>query len=126
MTVRRVCPLRIGRSTLVLTVAAALLSAAAGWGCWHSILAGGLFMTLDFHLIRLLVSRLMAPQRSRTAALALLTAKVVLVLLLLAGLFLRLPIEPLSFALGATLLPAAAVLDAVWLGEPVAGGLTEN
>ncbi|RMF19966.1 MAG: hypothetical protein D6760_12495 [Deltaproteobacteria bacterium] len=116
----------MGRSALGLTALAAGLSAAAGWGRWESVVAGGAFMTADFHLIRLLVSRLMAPERSRTAALALLTAKVVLVLLLLAGLFVRLPIEPLSFALGATLLPVAAVLDAVWLGDPVGGGLTEN
>ncbi len=120
MTGRRVEPARIARSTLVLAAVSAAVAAATGAAAWPSLLLGAAFMLANFHLIRLLVSRLIAAEGSPAVAAGLLTLKVVLVLALLAGLFFRLPIAPMSFAFGASLLLVAAVLDATWLGEPIA------
>ncbi|RMD85960.1 MAG: hypothetical protein D6815_00780 [Candidatus Dadabacteria bacterium] len=119
MRARRVSPGRITRTALGMTAVAAVLSAATGCGSPASLAAGGLFMAVDFHLIRLLVSTVMTPGRSRTAAFLLVAAKGGLLLGLLGFLFYRFPLEPLSFAAGTSLLLAAAVADAVWLGEPV-------
>lgn len=76
-------------------------------------------MLADFALIRLLVSRVIRPGESRATALVLMIFKVMLFVGLLAVVILQLPVEPLSFAAGASMLLAAFVLEAVWLGDPV-------
>ncbi|MFQ5477701.1 MAG: hypothetical protein ACE5E4_03705 [Candidatus Binatia bacterium] len=87
-------------------------------------------MLANFHLIRLLVSRLIRGGTSRAWSLVLFTLKLLLGIGLVAGTLYQLPVEPLSFAVGATMLLVAALLDATLLGEPVgalpgAGGSKE-
>jgi hypothetical protein len=94
-------------------------AALTGLGEARSLLAGGAFMVLDFHLIRMLVSRLIRPGGSQAWTVLLLTLKFVLVVALIVGVFYQFPVAPMSFAFGASLLLVAAVLDAVWLGEEI-------
>jgi hypothetical protein len=95
------------------------VAALAKVGRPSSIVAGGGFMLADFHLIRLLVSRLIAPGMSQGWTVLLLTIKFLLAVGLIAGVLFQLPVEPISFAVGASTLLAAIVLDACALGEPV-------
>lgn len=111
---------RIGRVSLVLVIAAAATSTASGFGDPLGVAAGGVFMLLNYRLIRALVSRLIAPGVGRTPALGALVLKLGLTGVLVAGVFLGFPLEPMSFAFGASLLPLAAVLDATLLGTPLA------
>jgi len=76
-------------------------------------------MLLDFHLIRMLVSRLMTPGVGKGWIFMLLTLKLALVVTLIAAVFYRLPVSPMWFATGASTLLVAVVLDATVLGEPV-------
>ena len=99
-----------------LAVAGAGLS---GVGQAASIAFGGAYMFANYHLIRMLVSRLISPAASAGAAQILLAGKLLLAFLLVVGVFAQFPVDPMSFALGATMLPAAAVLEAVWLGQPI-------
>lgn len=77
-------------------------------------------MLLNFHLLRTLVSRLLRPGLGKGVAASLLTLKLLLFVVLIAGVFYQAPLAPMSFALGATLLLAAIVLNATMLGDPVA------
>jgi hypothetical protein len=97
-----------------------------GWltGVPHapSVAAGGAVMLANFHLIRMLVSLLMARGSGRWAqasGLVLLTLKLLLGLVLVAGVLYQFPVEPMSFAAGASMLLVACVLEAAWFGEPV-------
>ncbi len=119
MTPRTVDLDRIARVSAGLTVAGAAAALAAGRLEASSTLFGGLFMAVNYRLIRMLVSMLIAPGASRGAALALLLGKSLLLGLLVVGVMLQFPIAPMWFALGASMLPLAAVLDAVLLGTPI-------
>lgn len=120
MKLRTVDTGRTTRTTLTLVVASA--SALMLWEprAAASLAAGGAFMLADFHLIRILVSRLMARRGSRGLTFALLTLKFLLIFVLAAGVLYRFPVAPMWFACGASLLLAAIVAEAAWLGDPVA------
>lgn len=119
MIARTVSIDRIWKTTVLLTVVLAGLCALSGRGEAASVLAGGAFAVANFHLIRMLVSRLIAPGADGRRTASLLGTKFLLLLALLAVALKRLPIEPASFGLGAGMLLIAIVLDAVLLGEPV-------
>jgi hypothetical protein len=77
-------------------------------------------MLANFHLLRLMVLLVYAAgvgPNARTWAVALLTLKLLLAVVLVARSFYQFPVAPLSFALGASMLLIAAVLEATLLGE---------
>lgn len=111
---------RIGRNTLILTgafsaLAAVLWGPAAAW----SAAAGGALATGNLHLIRATVSRLIARTRKTAQGVGLVVLKLALVVALVAGAFLRLPVEPVPFAGGLSMLLVAVLLDACVLGAPL-------
>lgn len=110
---------RVAAVTAALVGVLAGASALSNLGSPVGMAAGGAFMLVDFALIRLLVSRVIRPGGSRAMALVLMIVKVMVFVGLLAVVVLQLPVEPLSFAAGASMLPVAFVLEAVWLGDPV-------
>jgi len=119
---RRVSLQRISASTLALSSGAALVGWATGLADGPSIMIGGLVMWANFHLIRLLVSLLMRPGLGPGAqvwGLVLLTLKLLLAVVLVAGVFYQFPVAPMSFAAGATMLLVAIVLEATVFGEPL-------
>ena len=120
MTGRKVDLRRVGAVTLACVVVFTLGSAASGVGRASSIAAGGAVILVNYHLIRILVSQLMRPRLAKGWTLVLFTLKFVLFFGLVAGAFYRLPIEPLSFAVGASLLLLAVLVEALILGEPLA------
>jgi hypothetical protein len=119
MTSRTVDLWRISKTTVGLTVALAFLCLAMGRGDATSALAGGAFSIANLHLIRVLVSRLLAPGADGRRTATLLGTKFLLLLALLAIALKRLPIDAGSFGIGAGMLLVAIVLDAVLLGTPV-------
>ncbi len=119
MTLRRSDPRHIANIAVLLVALAAAASGVSGRGSPLSVLAGGAFMIANFHLIRMLVSRLIRPGASKRATMAMLAAKFFLVLLLVVGVMVQFPLEPMSFAVGATGLVLAAVLEGTLFGEPV-------
>ena len=125
MIARTVSIDRIARVTVGLPLVATAAAAATGRADATSVAAGGAFAVVNFHLIRMLVSRLIAPGSDGRRTASLLGTKFLLLLALLAVALKRLPIEPASFGGGASLLLLAIVLDATLLGEPV-GPLEEN
>ena len=104
---------------VLFTAVTALGSAAAGVGEPWSIAAGGAVVWANYHLIRMLVSQLIRPQLSKVRAVIVFIGKLALFFLLVAGAFYRLPIEPMSFAVGATQLLLATVVEALIMGEPI-------
>jgi len=115
----------LGRISVVTGLLVGLLASLAALTAVAeppSILLGGAFMLADFHLIRLLVSRLIAPGMSQGWTVLLLTAKFLFGIVLIAGVMYQLPVEPLSFAAGASVLLVAIVLDASVFGSPVEPG----
>ena len=116
MRTRLVEPLRVGRVSAVLVAVLAAAIALCGVGDVTSVLVGGAFMLADFHLIRILVSRLIKPGAWPGLAFAGLGLKFLLVLALVVAVFRQWPIEPHSFAAGASMLRVAALLDATVLG----------
>jgi hypothetical protein len=125
MNQRRISLRRISNVTLVLTAAAAVLGGVAGADP-VGVALGGTFMLGNFHLIRLLVSRLMTAepeQGARAWAMVLLTLKLLLSVLLVAAVIYQFPVAPLSFAIGASMLLVAAVLEATLLGQRLDGGV---
>lgn len=116
MRTRLVEPLRVGRVSAVLVAVLAAAIALGGVGDVTSVLAGGAFMLVDFHLIRILVSRLIKPGAGRGLVFVGLGLKFLLVLGLVVAVFRQWPVEPLSFAAGASMLLVAALLDATVLG----------
>ena len=119
MKLRTVSTRRIVCTTAILVLACAAVAALSGYGHAASLLAGGAFMIADFHLIRMLVSRLITPHANRGWALLWLGLKFFLMIVLIAGVFYQFPVAPMSFALGASMLMVAAVIDATALGSPV-------
>ena len=119
MRSRAVSVERIGVVALGLVCAAVLFSLATGFGNAVGLAAGGGFMLVNYRLIRTLVSRLITPGVSQIPAVGALVMKLGLTGILVLGVFYRFPVEPMSFAIGVSLLPLAAVLDATVLGTPL-------
>ncbi len=110
---------RIERTLVFLTFALALLCLLSKTGDSVSVAAGGAVSFANLRLIRMLVSRLMSPDAAGRGLARLVTIKFLLLLAVLAVSLQRLPIDMASFLVGAGLLFAAIVLEAVLLGEPV-------
>ncbi len=110
---------RIWRTAIGLTVALALLCVVAGVGDAASVVFGGLVAVVNFHLIRMLVSRLMSPDATGSRLSMVVALKFLLLLTLLAVALKRLPIDLASFLVGGGTLVVAIVVDAAWLGRPV-------
>ena len=91
MRTRLVEPLRVGRVSAVLVAVLAAAVALGGVGDVTSVLVGGAFMLADFHLIRILVSRLIKPGAGPGLAFAGLGLKFLLVLALVVAVFRQWP-----------------------------------
>ncbi len=102
-----------------LTAVAAAGSTALSIGSARDIALGGVFMTGNFLLIRMLVSRLILPGASKAMTLVLMLGKLSLFLLVLAGVGMQWDVEPMSFAFGATLLLVATVVEATVTGTAI-------
>jgi hypothetical protein len=98
---------------LALLLGAAAIALATGWLQLGSLLLGGGVMAANFRLLKLLVRRALRPGRGRGLAMVAFTAKFGLFLGLLAMLFRKVPVEGASFAVGATLLLSACVIEAL-------------
>jgi len=105
--------------TAALTVVTTAASKYGGLGDPTSLIAGAVFMLVNVHLIRLLVSRVMGPGASPALSVFLLVLKFALGLGLVAAVFYQLPVEPMSFAMGTSLLLIAAVIEASVTGDRV-------
>lgn len=101
-----------------------------GWGLnlvhVPSFLVGGLIMQINFWLLKKIVSLLLfrtgEGQHKRRGATFLVIAKGMIFLLLLSALFIRYPIEPLSFMAGVSLLVVTCVIVSLfdsWNGPRV-------
>ena len=101
-----------------------------GWGLnlvhVPSFLAGGLIMQINFWLLKKIVSLLLfrtgEGQHKRRGAAFLVIAKGMIFLLLLGALFIRYPIEPLSFIAGVSLLVVTCMIVSLfdsWNGPRV-------
>jgi hypothetical protein len=123
---RRVSIDRIAKTTLFLTVALAFLCAATRIGDAVSVLAGGAVSWVNLRLIRMLVSRLMAPDAPGRQLSSLVTIKFLFLLAIVAVALRRLPIDAVWFLAGGGSLFVAIVLDAVLLGEPAPIGGNES
>ena len=119
MTLRTIDIARIGRLAALLTVVVAAGSVLSGLGEPASVLLGGFVMVANYHLIRVLVSRLIGADLSSGKAAIALIAKLAVMILLVTGAFYQFPIAPGSFAVGATLLLIAILLEACFFGKPV-------
>ena len=119
MTGRKVDLRRLGVMAAAFTVLVAVASAVTGIGKPWSVVAGGAVMLANYHLIRMLVSQLIRPESSKFGALFAFVGKFAVFFALVAGAFYRLPIEPMSFAVGATQLLAATVVEALCTGDPL-------
>ena len=111
---------RIGRLMVAMSVLLALVFAwTSGRRAALSALGGGLVAVANLYLIRTAVSRLIAaPQRPAVGVGAVLI-KLVLGVGMIAAAFARLPIEPVPFALGISVLLAAVLIEALLLGSPI-------
>jgi hypothetical protein len=91
------------------------LAALTGWLSPWSVLLGGGVMAVNFWLMRQLFARLVAGRTSHRdwVVVALAVLKFALFLGLLGLLFRRVPLDPISFAVGATLLLIACVVEAL-------------
>jgi hypothetical protein len=103
---------RLHIGLLVLAIALALWT---GWlGPW-SLTLGAAVMGLNMWILRQLFARVFAAGgvQSAPVVIALTTLQFVLFLGLLIALFWRVPLDPISFAVGATLLLIACVVEAL-------------
>jgi hypothetical protein len=120
MPPRRVDVQRIGRTALGLTVVSTVVAAAVGgWSAAMSLMAGGLLVVGNLHLIRAIVSRLITRSPAAARGIGLVVLKLVVMVALVAAAFSRLPIEPVSFSAGVSVLVIAVVVDACFLGAPL-------
>ena len=120
MIARSISIANIAKTTIVLTAALAFLCGALGLGDIASVFAGGAFSVVNLYLIRLLVSRLMSPDVAGPPLRSVVTIKLLILLSVVAIVLKRLPIDTVSFLIGAGALTLAILLEAVLLGEPVA------
>lgn len=112
---------RIGRTTAVLSATVAL----AAWGLVDastglSVAAGGVLVIVNLSLIRAIVSRLIARSRRTGQGVGLVILKLAVTVLVAAAMFSGLPIEPVPFSVGVSMLLVSVLLDVCVLGEPVA------
>jgi len=117
---RRVDIRRIGRTALILT---GLVAVGLGWlsgpsSAWSALAGGGLAVG-NLHLIRATVSRLIAPTRRTAQGVGLVVLKLFVMIALVAGAFSSVPLEPVPFAAGVSMLVVAVLLDACLLGTPI-------
>ncbi len=99
---------------------AALLAVTSGTRTAASALGGGAVAMANLYLIRAAVSRLIAAPRRPWAGVLAVLGKLTLGVGLVAAAFSRLPIEPMAFALGVTVLLGAVLLEALVLAPPIA------
>jgi hypothetical protein len=85
-----------------------------------SVLLGGAVMGGNFWLVRQLAARLLGGGRRPEIVLALMLAKFLLFMGLLGLLFWRVPLDPLAFGVGTTLLLVACVAAALRPRRPLA------
>jgi hypothetical protein len=111
---------RIGRLMLGMSATLAIGFAwASGLRAGLSALGGGLVAVANLYLIRTAVSRLIAAPRRPLVGVAAVLIKLVLGVGLVAAAFARLPVDPLPFALGVSVLLAAVLIEALVLGSPI-------
>ncbi len=104
----------IERMHLGLLAAAVCAAAVSGWLAPRSVLLGGAVMAANFWLMRQLGARVFSGDRRRPGlVVALMLAKFTLFVGLLGVLFWRVPVDPLAFGIGATLLLIACVIAAL-------------
>lgn len=105
----------IERLHLALLAAAVCASYVTGWFGAASVLFGGAVMGANFWLLKQMVRRLVAsPQpRRQWVVLVLMTGKFSLFIGMLGLLFWRVPLDPMGFAVGATVLLVACVVVAL-------------
>lgn len=121
---------KIERLNLVFLGASALVIVGTGWLHLPSFLLGGGVMQLNFWLLKRIVRALLVPpslpqpSRGKTGTTVLLLAKGLLFLLLLAGLFIRYPIQPLSFLCGVSLLMLTCMI--VTLSDLLTGSQAQD
>ena len=101
---------RLHLSLLALVVASAALT---NWLHPWSVAAGGGVMAANVWLMKSVVRRALRPDGQAGVAMAMLAGKFGLLLALLVLLFWRVSLDGMSFAVGITLFPAAAVIEAV-------------
>lgn len=112
----------IERLHLAMLAAAAVAAAVSGWLSAISLLGGGAVMGGNFWLLRQITARLFTPeQRNRGVVVTLMLLKFSIFIGLLAALFWRVPLDPLAFGVGATLLPLACVTAALRRQPALAG-----
>lgn len=112
---------RISRLTVGLTIAAMLLGLLTHATQPLGVAVGAAVMLANFHLLRFLVSLLIRPGlgvRAHIWALGALVLKLTLAIALVAGVLYQFPVEPLSFAIGSTMLLVATVWEASTAGAP--------
>ena len=119
MKLRTVSLSRISTGTGLLVCVLSIVAGLSGIGDPSSLVLGGAFMLADLHLIRMLVSRLIAPGMSQGWTVLLLVTKFLFVIVLIAAVMYQFPVEPMSFAAGASVLLVVIVLDASVFGSPV-------
>src|SRR5215470_5434335 len=101
---------RLHVALLAVLVCAAYVS---GWLAPRSVLLGGAVMGANFWLMRQLATRLFTASGRPAVVLGLMLIKFTLFMALLGTLFWRLPIDPLAFGSGATVLLVACVVAAL-------------
>ena len=111
---------RIGRLMLAMSaLLAATFALTSGGRAALSALGGGLVAVANLYLIRTAVSRLIAAPRRPAVGVGAVLIKLVLGVGMIAAAFARLPIEPVPFALGVSVLLAAVLIEALLLGSPI-------
>jgi uncharacterized membrane protein YeaQ/YmgE (transglycosylase-associated protein family) len=118
---------KIERLSLALLVVGTLIGWAASLVHVPSFLAGGLIMQINFWLLKKIVALLLfrseGHQPGRRSAVFLIISKGAIFLLLLSAMFIRYPIEPLSFMAGVSLLVLTCMIVTLfdsWNGSRVA------
>jgi len=113
----------IERLHLGLLAAAVCAAALSGWLSPPSVLLGGAVMGINFWLMRQMGARIFTAEGRRPpVVMGLMLAKFTLFIGLLGLLFWRVSLDPLAFAVGATLLLIACVIVALRQPRAVAIG----
>ena len=116
---------KIERFNLVFIGASALVIVSTGWLHLPSFLLGGGIIQLNFWLLKRIVRALLVPlssppvSKGKARTMVLLFGKGLLFLLLLSGLLIRYPVQPLSFLCGVSLLLLTCMI--VTLSELLTG-----
>jgi hypothetical protein len=118
---------RIGRLMIAMSALLAVVFAwTSGGRAASSALGGGLVAVANLYLIRTAVSRLIATPHRPAVGVGAVLIKLVLSMGMIAAAFARLPIEPIPFALGVSVLFAAVLVEALLLGSPVRGSTASH